>query len=164
MKESSWLKLKFGNDTVIFGAIYRKGTSNAINESLLRTVLEKVSNKYSNIVICGDFNYPKINWDSGSIEAGPYSKEMRFYDSIMDNYLIQHQKKITRVRGKDKPSCIDLVITDDKQTQVESSIKVLCPLGLSDHAVLTWDYQQLTPKILYQKGKDLTLTKVITVR
>ena len=65
---------------------------------------------------------------------------MRFYDAIMDNFLTQHQTSFTRVRGKDKPSCIDLIITDDGQTQVKPTLQVTAPIGLSDHAVLEWQY------------------------
>ena len=60
--ESRWIKIKSGNEELLFGTIYRKGTSGIPNESLLRNLLEKSSRKYTSLVICGDFNYPSIDW------------------------------------------------------------------------------------------------------
>ena len=45
----------------------------------------------------------------------------------------------TRVRGKDEPSLIDLILTEDTQ-DIHSSIIHNAPLGLSDHCVLQWSY------------------------
>ena len=139
-KESKWIRLVFGSEVILFGVVYRKGCSTALNDSLFRQTLDKVSNKYSNIIICGDFNYPKINWETCVVDSGPYSKEMRFYDCLMDNFLMQHQTTFTRFRGKDKPSCIDLVITEDSQDEVKSSLVVEPPIGKSDHCILEWKY------------------------
>ena len=65
---------------------------------------------------------------------------MRFYYNIWDNCLTQHVKQFTRVRRNQKPSLLDLVITEDSQTQTPATIKITAPLGKSDHAVITWDY------------------------
>ena len=46
----------------------------------------------------------------------------------------------TRARGTNKPSLLDLVITEDSQTQTKTSMKVNDPLDKSDHAVLNWSY------------------------
>ena len=52
--------------------------------------------------------------------------------------MTQHVTDFTRYRGTNDPSLLDLVITDNSQTQVSPVIEA--PLGASDHAVLTWDY------------------------
>ena len=44
----------------------------------------------------------------------------------------------TRARGKDKPRLIDLVITEDGQSQVSPSIEA--QMGKSDDAVIKWKY------------------------
>ena len=58
----------------------------------------------------------------------------------MNNYLQQHVKTPTRARGSDKPSLLDLIITESSQTQVSSSLIVNEPFGNSDHSVITWKY------------------------
>ena len=92
------------------------------------------------MIICGDFNFPTIDWKEQSVNDTPYSPAMRFYTCLQDNFLIQHVKDPTRVRGNDEPSLLDLIITEDLQTQVSPSLHIDPPLKSSDHAVLKWDY------------------------
>ena len=139
-KECKWITIKANNEDLLFGVFYRKGSSSVANEVILRDIISQGSRRSHKILICGDFNYPMINWKSGTVDGGPYSKQMRFYDMLMDNFLIQNQEEFSRVRGKDKPSCLDLVITDDNQTQVKTNIKLHAPIALSDHDVVTWQY------------------------
>ena len=132
------LCLKVDNKDILFGVVYRKGTSGAHNDSNIREIIELSSQKYSNIMICGDFNYPNIDWKSDTVNAGPYSPEMRFVNCLEDNYLTQNTLDFTRARGSDKPSTLDLIITDNNQTQASPIYEA--PLGLSDHSVLRWQY------------------------
>ena len=125
---------------MLLGAIYRKGLSSSSNDKLLRDMLDKISASYDKIMICGDFNHPSINWKENVINDTAYSSAMKFYDNLNNNFLKQHVKEITRVRGNDKPSTLDLVITEDIQTQVSPSMQINAPLGCSDHAVLNWSY------------------------
>ena len=140
IKESLWLVLKVNSEPVLFGTYYRKGSCTAVNNTLIRDSITKSSKKFRNVIICGDFNHPTIDWKNHTVAGGPFSPAMRFYDSLLDNFLIQHVKKPTRARGSDKPSLLDLVITEDTQMQVEPSLQIHEPFGKSDHAVLTWDY------------------------
>ena len=139
-KESQWIVLHIDDVQVLYGVIYRKGASNAENNSILRDVLTKASRKYNKIIINGDLNYPEIDWVNNTVKGSDYSPQMRFYDCLMDNYLQQHVKQFTRARGSDKPSLLDLVITENSQTQVGPSLKVMAPLRKSDHAVIIFDY------------------------
>ena len=52
---------------------------------------------------------------------------------------MQSVKQFTRVRGNQKPSLIDLVITEDSQS-LHDTIKHDAPIGKSDHCVLRWNY------------------------
>lgn len=108
--------------------------------ALLRDMLETAAKCSKQIIICGDFNFPEINWKDNTVDSSKFSKPSRFYDSLQDNYPLQHVTEFTRKRGKDKPSLLDLVITDINQTQVSPSMKILQPLGKSDHSVITWNY------------------------
>ena len=96
-------------------------------------------------------------------EDTPYSSAMKFYNCLQNNYLKQHVSEPTRVRGKDEPSLLDLIITEDSQTQVSSSIDIGSPLGLSDHAVLTWKYllsiEEKTPNTVSEKPRKYNFYK-----
>ena len=146
-KESLWLVLKVGNDDVLFGTVYRKGKSKVTNNTILRNAIEKASRKYSKFILTGDFNHPKIDWVNNVVKGGKFTPAVRFYDCIMNNYLQQHVKTPTRARGSDKPSLLDLVITESSQTQVSTSLNVLEPFGNSDHSVITWKYLVSTTPI-----------------
>ena len=94
---------------------------------------------YDKVMICGDFNFPEIDWNTHLVSAGPLSSPSQFLNCVNDNLLIQHVKEFTRVRGSDEPSLIDLIITDHAQS-ISDSINYQAPLGYGDHCVLIWDY------------------------
>ena len=128
IKECKWLELKLSGNKLIFCTIYRKGKSGPINNKLLNECISKACNIYDKILICGDLNFPEINWESFEIDGGPYSAPAQFLNCLNNNYLTQHVSEFTRVRGKDKPSLIDLIITEDSQT-LQSEIVHDSPLG-----------------------------------
>jgi len=61
----------------------------------------------------------------------PQSKE--FLEVIRKNFLTQHIRNPTRSRGINKPSILDVVLSDENFI---SDIDYLSPLGKSDHSVL----------------------------
>ena len=87
----------------------------------------------------------------------------------MKCYLHQHLEKLTRNRGNDEPSLIDLVLTDEVM-QV-SDIVYYAPLGKSDHDVISFnfncylDYSKPKERYIYEKAdfesmkNDLAETK-----
>jgi Endonuclease-reverse transcriptase len=75
----------------------------------------------------GDFNNPKINWDSLDCD----SSTTAFRDVIIENYLYQHVRQPTRLNN-----ALDLVISS-KENMV-NDIQVLEHLGISDHNILLW--------------------------
>ena len=164
-KESLWLELDISGDKVMFGTVYRKGKSTPVNNKLLLEVISKVTRSYNKIVICGDFNYPEIDWPIMKVNAGPYSQPARFVDCLDNNFLIQQVVETTRARGSNKPSLLDLVITENEQT-LKSPVVHEAPIGSSDHCVLTWDYlaginsePDLTPSSEQEQTKKYNLNK-----
>ena len=137
--ECMWLDLEIQKKHVLFGAIYRKPCSKAYNDKILREMIKEAS-KHQKILIVGDFNYPKINWKDFEVNATKYSQEMQFFDCLDNGFLTQHVHEPTRFRGKDKPSTLDLIITENGQTQITGSLNINAPLGAGDHAVLTFNY------------------------
>ena len=63
----------------------------------------------------------------------------KFIECVRDSYLHQHVNEVTRMRGNDEPSTLDLVFTDEV-LQV-SDLVHHAPLGKSDHSVVTFKYQ-----------------------
>jgi hypothetical protein len=57
-----------------------------------------------------------------------------FVDTIAATYWTQHVKEATKCRGRDNPSLLDLVFTNDEN--MVYSLDVESPLGRSDHCTL----------------------------
>ena len=141
-----------GGDCLLFGSFYRSptttSTSNQNNEQLNR-LLEIISKKkYSHRCLVGDFNFKHINWKTWTTPTGEESTDSKFVETIRDCYLHQHVDRPTRRRGKDEPSLLDLVFSDE--TMHVSGISHLPPLGKSDHEVLAFDFHCYLD---YSKGK-----------
>lgn len=64
-----------------------------------------LSTRYDNIVICGDFNLPKIIWDSLDQTTG--SDELQFTELLKDYFLSQINLQPTR-----SENILDLIITN----------------------------------------------------
>ena len=158
-EEGIFVELKIGkNEKLLCGNIYRRGEStNEVNDNLLE-VLRNISNSnYDHINITGDFNMRDINWatmTSNSIDTDSYDNQ--FIECIRDCYFTQHILEPTRQRGTDRPSCLDLVFTNDEN--LIDSIEIMAPIGKSDHSVikhtlkLEKDPQPPRIKIMYEKG------------
>ena len=161
-KEVMLLEIESEEEKTLFGVFYRKPTSTLLNDATIRDLIDASASVYSKVLFCGDFNYPKIDWPNDEINATPFSKESRFITCLENSFLTQHVNCNTRFRGTDKPSCLDLIITENNQNQVNPSICIREPLGKSDHVVMTWDYlmtikddseeSQNIPKRNYFKG------------
>ena len=89
-------------------------------------------------MICGDFNYPKIDWINLEVHAEDDSSEQRFYDVCQDSFLYQYVDEYTRQRGSDNPSVLDLVFSKN-ELEIEH-IEYQVPIGKSDHSVLVFDF------------------------
>ena len=153
------IKLR-GGDILAFGCIYRSPTvssKSAENNVRLNNSLRLITKKkYSHICLVGDFNFPLIDWRTNSTTQNEESKEWKFLESIRDCFLHQHIEKLTRCRGNDNPSLIDLILTDEAM-QV-SDISFHSPLGKSDHCVISFnfhcylDYSKPKKRFAYERA------------
>ena len=116
------------NESVTVGVCYRSqaASDNEVNE--LYKVIEGAS--WGSVLIMGDFNYPKINWDSLDCD----SSSLAFRDLILDNYLYQPRaaRQPTRLNN-----ILDLVISSN--ANMVNDVQVLEHLGNSDHNILVCD-------------------------
>ena len=104
------------NDVMLVSVLYRSdkghhsGPEN--NEGLNDLLTEIKSKSYSNVLCMGDYNFPIIDWNTWTA-PGDSSRETKFLNCLDDNMFLQHVDKPTRIRGTDKPSLLDLIITND---------------------------------------------------
>ena len=131
-EESIWVTFdSHDGKKILIGCVYRSPNSSDENTNKLSTLLVNENfNKFDDICIVGDFNFPKINWE------GTWSGERDndFVECVRDAYLFQMVKKPTRRRTGQQPSILDLVLVNNEC--LISDIQHLCPLGKSDHEVL----------------------------
>ena len=76
------------------------------------------------MVICGDFNYPKISWDDSDTSRGV--NEQAFVEALHNHYLTQSQRKA--MRGT---SVLDLLIDSVPDQTSMSKVLEIDKAGLS---------------------------------
>ena len=133
INESVFVNVKVNSVMLLVGCVYRSGSNDKETSTMHLTELLKqtASQKFDKIIINGDINYPKINWQ---IENNNSGCEEKFINCLRDLFLTQHIKKPTRHRVGQKSNILDLCITNDEG--LISEIQHLPALGKSDHDVL----------------------------
>ncbi len=156
--DSALVEIKLiGGDKLLLGCIYRSPNSMPESNAHLCRFLVNISNmRYSHLLICGDFNFPKIDWGTWTSNS-ENDEGANFIEALRDGYLYQHIRTNTRTRGNQEPSLIDLVLTNE-QNMVDN-IETQSPLGKSDHTVINFDYKcyNIQPhstqrKMIFHKG------------
>ena len=100
--------------------------------------------KFTGIIICGDFNCPKIDWNCGSFSSCPFEEETfenNLLDFLDDSFLHQNVIEPTfQVSDECPKSILDLVITEDSARVY--NIEHGPPLGTTKkgHLNLKWDF------------------------
>ena len=145
-ESSLWVNIKITKEhNVIIGTIYRSPNSKTENnEKLLSLIQDIVKVKHDHLIITGDFNLKQIDWASNKVRGSEGSYQQKVFDCINDLFLAEIVKEPTRLRGTDKPSCLDWVLTENEDCVQDKS--VCSPLGLSDHSLISVTYQCITEK------------------
>ena len=98
------------------------------------TVIGANKNKHENILLCGDFNMPDVDW--GTLQPKSDSKRKKihknFLDQLAESGLVQQNKLITRPRSN---NVLDLICTNNPN--IVSNIRTVT--GVSDHLILLFD-------------------------
>ena len=71
---------------ICIGVCYRSPSAGEEESEALLNVIRSVAEKERLLLLVGDFNYPKINWDE--LDAG--GKGEAFLDIVQDNFSSQH--------------------------------------------------------------------------
>ncbi|XP_068739259.1 uncharacterized protein [Montipora capricornis] len=100
---------------VVVAAFYRSSNSDADTFLFqLRQFLDKYSRTgLSNAIVTGDFNFPNIDWYTGSpFRSDPSTEE--FCNILGDFFLIQKNMSATRGLGVSEGNILDLVLTNNE--------------------------------------------------
>ena len=137
-EESVWLQITSNGLNLLFGCIYRSPSGDSNNNAKLNGLLSKAgSRNYSHLIVVGDFNYRGIDWRVDTTTGGTNSDEQSFLDAVNDLFLHQHVNEPTRQRTGQRPSLLDLVLTNDEDTV--SDVNIGPPIGKSDHMTVTFE-------------------------
>ena len=126
-------------------------------------------NIFFHVLLLGEFNYPRINWETKSTTAtSTEDKEFNFLEKLRDCYLMQHITEPTRGRGTNEPSLLDLALTND-DTAI-STIETASGLGKSDHSVIkvvlncTPTYEPISKTVYkYDKGDYTKIEDILNI-
>ena len=159
-ESSSWCWVsEEGGKKILVGSIYRSTSSTTNNDNLMLNLIEKANEiaGENRVLIMGDFNVPKIDWENSDIVSGGKIINVHMLDSIKDCFLYQHVRDSTRLRN-DQESTLDLIFT--KEEEDVKNIEVMPPIGGSDHGVVVGDFVcewkskvEYKPRRMYYKGK-----------
>ena len=117
------------------GVIYKRpGSTSENDEKLFELIRNTAGMRKDNLLIFGDFNLPSINWDTESCRNNESHEASQFLQAYTDACLFQHQKDTTRFREGEKPSVVDLVLTN-KEGMIKD-ISTEAGLGKSDNFCL----------------------------
>jgi Endonuclease-reverse transcriptase len=90
----------------------------------------------SKLLLMGDFNYPDIDNENYSVNAGEDSAPFRFFTMTQDLFLLQHETENTRMRLRNSPSLIDLIFTNEDNLIKKMNYEA--PVGKCNHVSLTF--------------------------
>ena len=143
---------------LLIGCIYRSPNSETLNNEKLMSDIKKVCSDqaYSHILLCGDFNYPEINWKNEATPDNPQHRATVFMECIRDCFLYQHVTQPMHIRGGSIGNTLDLMSNEEGMV---GNVEHSAPLGKSDHMVLKFNFQAYTKKssrpihkYIYNKG------------
>lgn len=150
--EQVWCAVDVGIESVILGCIYRPDTIRASNgmmcdrmihkerdEEINRSIEEAArlvrTEKYSSLILVGDFNYPEIKLSKGLVSSikGCSQKAEQFIDTLNSNFLTQnvHQKTYkkrdadsgeTRVNARIYKVLFEIIFNDAERTMLRQRV------------------------------------------
>ena len=135
-----WVKIKLrNNDSLLCGCIYRtpskeNGKVVETTKAVCDVIAEAVGRKDTHLLICGDFNYPEIDWNCDFVNLDTVKPFIR---TMQEYHLHQHVCNPTRHREGQEPSLLDLVVSIEEG--MVHNLLHFPGLGDSDHECLRFD-------------------------
>ena len=113
--DSVWIEVKLvGNDKILIGCMYRSPNASTVYSNAVNKILVKVTQlNYSHVLIMGDFNHREIDWTTWTTTIKNENDPANlFIEAVRDSFMFQHVDQLTRIRGNQEPSLIDLILTN----------------------------------------------------
>ena len=113
----------------------------------------------SHLLICGDFNYPSIDWEHEYVAER--SNIIPFLQTIQACFLHQHVFQPTRFRDGNEPSLLDLIFTNEEG--LLNDLAHNAALGNNDHECVNFtldcykEVQCTTKKPNYSKADYISI-------
>ena len=130
--ENILLKISNNNKDIIICCIHRSPNSDLINDMKLYQTINRVTDKYKNVIIIGDFNYSHINWTNPTNNENLNNENVNtselFLNCINGNFLIQKVSKPTRIRGAQTQNILDLIFT--AEDTIDKILNIMNPLEI----------------------------------
>ena len=137
------------NRSFVFATIYRSPNCIETDHDNICKQIDAISKRYSKlddkVVICGDFNYPDINWNTVTCTRNNINKSCMFLNTIQENFLYQIIKEPTHHRCQQTPTLIDLILTND--VNLVNNVDHFPPFGKSHHSVICFSLDIEPPPI-----------------
>ena len=153
-----WIVEK-GGKKILVGSVYRSTAPDPDNDARMLQKIERACEiaGENRILILGDFNVPRIDWQNLELMSEATAREEAMLNLMQDCFLYQHVKEPTRFRNEQE-STLDLILTNEEEDV--KNIKVLPPLGNSDHGIVMGEFVcewkgrvERKPRRLYHKGR-----------
>ena len=91
LKEYSCCKIVLKDNTILYIICeYRSPNSAIDNNDLLNQTIEDVSKLKGELLLLGDFNYLKINWEELYVSHTPEHCASKFFMATQNSFLLQH--------------------------------------------------------------------------
>ena len=88
-----------------------EGKDSERQTTVCEIMIEAARRNNGRLLICGDFNYPDIDW---KCEYSTNENLKEFLRTLQDLHLHQHVCNPTRYREGHEPSLLDLIITTEE--------------------------------------------------
>ena len=139
------ISIKCGGEDLNLHNVYRSPNSNRQNDEMLNKWIAEM--RGTNVVI-GDFNYPDVDWETGS--SGARGRD--FLKTTLERGMEQHVMEPTHVSG----NVLDLILCD--REGLINSVRTLGRLGKSDHEIVAFEVK-LDPKRAGNQCASLNFSK-----
>ena len=141
-RESLWCEIPLKQDDRL--TVYRSPNSDVANNAEVNEFLSRIVVGRSHVVVCGDFNYPDIDWLEGLSPRDDSHPASKLLDAVRDSFLVQHVRKPAHFSAEQTPNVLDLIFTSEEA--MVGDVRHQAHLGKSHHQSLLFDAKCYTDK------------------
>lgn len=135
----TWIVLQHNNLSILIGAVYRPPNSDISVLETLHDYLSEYCKRYTHVILCGDFNLPKIDWDRLSADSNCRHSEL-LLDTVFSFNLTQLVRTPTRLTPGTS-SILNLIFVSEAILGYNNTIEI--QPGISDHELVLFHSNML---------------------